>query len=141
MIMASQKWIWTNIVRTVYSTYLKQRLRYCLFHIQFDSPIPLAHALCVRRPDVLLHDLLPPPPAQPAAEEALDLLDLVQVRVLAGRGHAAVAAAVEAAPGVQAGAAAARAAAAGVHAAGVAAAAAAAAARGVGLGEQPPLLL
>lgn len=39
-------------------------------------PVPFAHILCMRRVDVLDHDLLPPSPAQPSTEEALHLLDL-----------------------------------------------------------------
>ena len=44
-------------------------------------PVPLPHALGVRRPDVLVHDLLPTSPAKPAPEEALNLLNLGNVRI------------------------------------------------------------
>ena len=35
--------------------------------------VPLPHALCVRRADIILDDCLPLPPADPASQEALDL--------------------------------------------------------------------
>jgi len=41
----------------------------------------------VRRFDVLVHDLLPSAATQPAAEEALDFLDLAQLQGLLARGH------------------------------------------------------
>jgi hypothetical protein len=41
--------------------------------------VPLPHALGVRRLDVLLNDLLPPTPTQPAAKEALNFLNLSQL--------------------------------------------------------------
>lgn len=50
------------------------------------EPVSLPHALGVWALDVLLDDLLPPPAAQPAPEEALDLLDLVHLG--AGLGYA-----------------------------------------------------
>ena len=53
----------------------------CSAEEQCHSPVSLPHALGVRRPDVLVHDLLPPPAAKPTPEEALDLLDLGDVRV------------------------------------------------------------
>lgn len=46
-----------------------------LDHAEHET-VSLSHALGVRRLDVLLNDLLPPAPAQPAAEEALHLLNL-----------------------------------------------------------------
>ena len=42
-------------------------------HHAEDDAVALAHALGVGRPDVQLHDLLPAPPTQPAAEETLNL--------------------------------------------------------------------
>ena len=36
-------------------------------------PVAFAHALCVVRSDVLIHDLFPSPSAQPATEETLYL--------------------------------------------------------------------
>jgi len=47
-------------------------LRLGLRHAE-DDLVPLPHALGVRRADVVLDDDLPPPPAQPAAHEALHL--------------------------------------------------------------------
>ena len=45
-------------------------------------PVPFAHALRVGGSDVLVHDLLPASATEPTPEEALDLFDLGQVRVL-----------------------------------------------------------
>src|SRR4029434_2519294 len=45
-----------------------------LHHVE-DNLVPLPHALGVRRGDVVLHDDLPLPPAQPATHEALHLGD------------------------------------------------------------------
>lgn len=53
-----------------------------LDHAEHEA-VPFPHALCVRRLDVFLHDLLPTTTTQPAAKETLDLLDLSQLhRVL-----------------------------------------------------------
>lgn len=49
-----------------------------LDHAEHEA-VALPHALRVRRVDVLLDDLLPPAPAQPAAEEALHFLDFPQL--------------------------------------------------------------
>jgi hypothetical protein len=49
-------------------------------------PVPFAHALCVRRLDVLLHYLLPASATQPAPEEALHFLDLPQFKCLLADG-------------------------------------------------------
>lgn len=53
---------------------LQNHLSFCLvepFLIERILPVPLPHALCMWTFDVLLHDLLPPPPAQPSSKEAL----------------------------------------------------------------------
>ena len=47
-------------------------LRLRLHHVEHDV-VPLAHALGMRRADVVLHDQLPLPAAQPAPHEALNL--------------------------------------------------------------------
>lgn len=47
-------------------------LRLCFHHVEHDL-VPLPHALCVRRADVILDDDLPLPPAQPATHETLHL--------------------------------------------------------------------
>lgn len=46
--------------------------RLCFHHVE-DDLVPLPHALGVRGADVVLHDDLPLPPAQPASHEALHL--------------------------------------------------------------------
>lgn len=57
---------------------LFQVLFFRLHHAE-DEAVALPHALSVRRLDVLLHNLLPATPAQPAAEKALHLLNLSQL--------------------------------------------------------------
>lgn len=55
-----------------------------LHHAEHQT-VPLSHALRVRRSDVLLDNLLPSSPTQPAAEEALNFFNLPQLGGVLGR--------------------------------------------------------
>lgn len=63
---------------------LFQVLFFRLHHAE-DEAVALSHALSVWRLDVLLDDLLPATPAQPAAEEALHLLNFPQLSGILAR--------------------------------------------------------